>query len=112
MFGRADHYLVTDAQIEEIGAARNTKSDMALAVLGSAIAVLIVLTLPTAWLPAAFIAGHTVGRVLLLIGQGGVMLLANVQCFRWLAFRRTRLVLAHLERMDAPELAHTVGRGH
>jgi hypothetical protein len=98
MFGRADQYLVTDAQIEETGAARNTRLDVALAVLAAAIAVVIVLTLPAAWLPADFLGGHTVGRALLLIVQGGMMLLANVQCFRWLAFRRLRPVLARVPR--------------
>lgn len=98
MFGRADQYLVTDAQIEEIEAARNTRLDVALAVLAAAIAVVIVITLPATWLPADFLGGRAVSRVLLLIVQAGMMLIANVQCFRWLAFRRLRPVLAHLPR--------------
>ena len=95
LFGRADHYLATDAQVEEIAAARSTRSDIALAVCAAALAVVIVLFLPTAWLPA----DHSIGRVALVIVQGGMLVLAHLHCFRWLAFQRLRSILAHLPRM-------------
>lgn len=96
MFGGDKHYLVSDAQIQEIGEARTSKSDMVLAILAASVMVVIALTLPVAWLPADFQVDHAVGRVLLWIVQGGAMLLANLQCCRWLTFRRLQPTLARL----------------
>lgn len=99
-FGRPGHYLVTDAQIEEIGEARNTKPDMALAVLANSIVIAVLfLTVGTLW-PAIFLVHGelAVGRVLLWLGVVGVAMLLNVQCVSWLAFRRLRPILVRLPR--------------
>ena len=96
MFGRDKHYLVTDAQIEEIGEVRSTGSDVALAALAAGIAAVFVVGLPGVWLPAGFLGDHTVVRLLIAIAQGGIMLLAYAQCGRWLAFRRLQPTLARL----------------
>jgi hypothetical protein len=96
MFGRDRHYLVTEAQIGEIGEARRTKSDMTLAVLAAAIAAAVVVGLPGAWLPADFLGGQTIGHVLFCMVQGGILVLAQAQCCRWLAFRRLQPTLTRV----------------
>jgi hypothetical protein len=96
MFGRASHYLVTDAQKEEL--LGPTRSDVVLAVLASAIVSAVVLGFPEAWLPAYFLGGQTIGRVLFSIAQGASPVLAGLQCLHWLAFRRLQPILTHLPR--------------
>ena len=96
MFGGAKRYLVTAAQADEIAGARNTKSDVALAVLAASIAAAAVFGLPAYLMPAGFLGGHTIGHMLFWMAQGGVVLLAQVQSYRWLAFRRLRPILARL----------------
>jgi hypothetical protein len=98
VFGRANDYLVTDAQLEEIEAMPGPiLSDIALAVLASAI-VSVILFSAWAWLPADFLGGQTVGRYLLAFGQGGIPVLIGLQCLRCLAFRRLRPILVCLLR--------------
>ena len=94
VFGRAKHYLVTDAQLEEIEAIPGPiLSDIPLAVLASAI-VSVVLFSAGAWSPADFLGGQSVGHYLLAFG--GIPVLIWLQCFRFLAFRRLRPILACL----------------
>ncbi len=100
-FGRPDHYLVTDAQIEEIRKSRNTKSDMVLAVLANSIVTVVLVLAVVALSPAIFLLHGelAIGQVVLWLGVGGIMVLVNVHCFSWLTFRRLRPILVRLPRM-------------
>jgi len=98
LFGRANHYLATGAQIQEVAEARNTMADVALAAFASAIAVVVVLGLPAACLSAGFLGRQTAGHALFWLAQGGITVLVYAQCCCWLAFRRLRPILARLPR--------------
>jgi hypothetical protein len=100
LLGRTDYYLVTDVQIKAIAEARNTKSDMLLALLVSAFAAAVLSWVAVTIAPAISLVegGVAVGSVLLWLRICGATVLANAQCIRWLTFRRLRPMLIRLAR--------------
>ena len=92
MFGPTKLFHVTDAQREEMRGP--AWSDMALAVLASALTSIVIFYLAPRWLGVDFLGDPTGIPALLSFGLGAVPVLVGCESLRWLGFRRLRPVLA------------------